>query len=474
MIDKESLASRCDSLFDSELGKKVYNSVNKTIDENNMLSFLKSGVAIGFSGGADSVLLLIILRKIQKDNNFALKALHVNHMIRGNSADSDEAFSKEFAEALGVEYESIKIDVPRYANENRLGVEESARIVRYRFFDEVLSKDSRLNAIATAHNSTDNLETFIFNLMRGSGIHGLTAIAPVRDNIVRPLISVSKKDVLALLTDAKIPFVTDETNFSVEYTRNYIRHEILPTLTRLASSPEDMANKAISNLRADADYLAITAERFYCENVNDGKISVLKLKELHPAILSRVLRLMCKEENLPTPEKVHIEKITELLKRGGNFAVDIPGEAKFLLKEAYCSIKNKANSTQSLTFEHKLKEGFNEIPELNIGIAVTNDEKDVFSSNVYKFSIQVKLSSAIIMGDLSVRNKKDGDSYYYGGMTRKVKKLFCDKKIPPSQREKTPLITDEKGIVWIPGFGVRDDFPKEKTSKWITVYEKIN
>ncbi len=473
MIDKESLISRCDGLFDSELGKKIYNSVSKTIADNNMLPFLKSGVAIGFSGGADSVLLLIILRKIQKDNNFALKALHVNHMIRGESANADEKFSKEFAETLGIEYESTRVDVPRYANENRLGIEESARIVRYSFFDKVLSKDSRLNAIATAHNSTDNLETFIFNLMRGSGILGLTAISPVRDNIIRPLISVSKKDVLALLNDAKIPFVTDETNFSVEYTRNYIRHEILPTLTRLASSPEDMANKAISNLRADADYLAITSERFYCENVKEGKISAFKLKELHPAILSRVLRLMCKELNLPTPEKIHIEKIMDLLKRGGNFAVDIPGEAKFSLKETYCSIENKTNSPNHIAFERKLKEGFNEIPELNIGIAVANDERDVFSSNVYKFSIQVKLSSAIIIGELSVRNKKDGDSYYYGGMTRKVKKLFYDKKIPPSQREKTPLIIDEKGIVWIPGFGVRDDFPKEKTNKWITIYEKI-
>ena len=124
------------------------------------------------------------------------------------------------------------------------------------------------------------------------------------------------------------------------------------------------------------------------------------------------------------------------------------------------------------SFEYKLKEGFNEIPELDMAIAITSDANEDFSSNIYKNSIQVKLNSAIIVGGLSVRNKRDGDAYYYGGMTRKLKKLFTDKKIPVSIREKTPILTDEKGIVWVPGFGVRDDSPPTKTNIWITVYEK--
>ena len=472
MIDKESLISHSSSLFDSKLGKKTYQTMMRAIDENEMLPFIKNGVAVGFSGGADSVLLLIFLSKLQKELNFRLKALHVNHMIRETTADRDEEFSKVFSEALGIEYESIKCDVPRFAEKNKLGTEEAARKIRYDFFSSVVSKSEDISTIATAHNSTDNLETFIFNFMRGSGSRGLSGIAPVRDNVIRPLIYVSKEDVVRLLSEAQIPFVTDETNYSVEYTRNYIRHEILPKLKRLSPHPEDMSNKAISNLRSDADYISTVADKFYNENRKHGKISSDLLREQHPAVFSRVVRAMCLDFGAPAPEKIHVDKIYELLQKGNNFEVDIPGNVAFRLENSTCFVVEKKATAEPLSFEYKLKEGFNEIQELNMAIAVTSDSNEDFSSNVYKISIQVKLSSAIIIGGLSVRNKRDGDSYYYGGMTRKLKKLFTDKKIPVSVREKTPILTDEKGIVWVPGFGVRDDSPETKTNIWITVYEK--
>ncbi|MBE6537257.1 MAG: tRNA lysidine(34) synthetase TilS [Ruminococcaceae bacterium] len=474
MIDKESLLLACDSLFNSELGKKTYLTVKKTILDNNMQPLLMKGVAVGFSGGPDSVLLLIILRKLQKELDFNLKALHVNHMIRGKNADRDEIFSKVFAEALSIDFEALRVDVPKYAKDNHLGIEEAARQVRYDFFDKALDSDENLGAIATAHNSTDNLETLLFNLMRGSGTHGLGGIAPIRDNVIRPLIAISKEDVLRLLADAKIPFVTDETNFSVEYMRNYIRHEIIPKFKHLTPCPENMATKATSILRSDSEYIDSVADRFCRENENQGKIHASLLRTLHHSVLSRVIRLMCKKQGLPTPEKIHIDKIQELLETSESFEVDIPGEAAFFLKESFCFIGNKKGNDSAIEFEHTLYDGFNEIPELNIGIAITNDESEDFSSNVYKISMKAKLSSAIIYGSLSVRTKKDGDSYYYGGITRKLKKLFCDKKIPISVRLKTPVITDEKGILWVPGFGVRDDSPKEKNNKWITIYQKIN
>lgn len=473
LIDKEALLCACDKLFKSKLGEKIELCVKKTITENNMLPLIKGGIAVGFSGGADSVLLTIILQKMQKELKFPLKALHVNHMIRGESADRDEAFSEDFSRALGIEFEALKTDVPKYAEEHKRGIEEAARTVRYEFFAQALDRDKRFNAIATAHNSTDNLETFIFNFMRGSGTRGLCCIAPVRDNVIRPLICVSKEDILKALSDAGIPFVTDETNFSVEYTRNYIRHEIIPKLKRLTPHPEDMSNKAISNLRADSDYITSVADKFYSENEKDGKFEFSVIKDLHPAVLSRVIRLMCQKNSIIPPEKVHIDKIRELLAHGKNFEVDIPGGAKFFLKNSLCYITNENCENKLSPIEYMLKEGFNEIPELNLGIAVSSDENIDFSSNVYKISKKAELRSVIIFGELYVRTKKDGDSYYYGGMTRKVKKLFCDKKIPLNIREKIPVIADEKGIVWIPGFGVRDDSPKNKTHKWITIYEKI-
>ena len=473
MIDKESLISACDTLFDTELGKSVILSVNKAINENGMLTQIKNGVVIGLSGGADSVLLLIILRKLQKELNFPLKALHVNHMIRKGSADLDEDFSKKLCEALNVDFQSLRKDVPAYAAEKRIGTEEAARIVRYDFFESVIKSDERFSTVATAHNSTDNLETLIFNFMRGSGTRGLSGIAPVRNNVVRPLIYVSKQDVTTLLNDAEIPFVTDETNFSLEYTRNYIRHEILPKLQHLTPNPEQMASKAASNLRSDSEYLESVAEDFYLNEAKNGKINSEKMKKLHQAIRSRVIRIMCKKFGAPTPEKIHLDKISELLGKEKDFEVDIPGDAKFLLKEQSCFIECKKICDKAREFNYTLTDGFNELHELNIAIAVTDDKNEDFSSNVYKISIQANANSAIIFGRLSVRNKRDGDSYYYGGMTRKVKKLFSDKKVPKSIRERIPIIADEKGIVWVPGFGVRDDSPKNKKNKWITIYEKV-
>ncbi len=473
MIDKDTLINACEKLFDTELGKSVERDVRRAITENGMLSSLKKGVAVGLSGGADSVLLLIILRKLKKEFDFQLKAVHVNHLIRGESALRDENFSKDFSGALGIDFEAFRADVPRFAEENKLGIEEAARRIRYDVLDSVISKNEHLGTIATAHNSTDNLETFIFNFMRGSGIHGLSAIAPMRDNVIRPLIYVSKENVLKLLSEANIPFVTDETNYSIEYTRNYIRHEILPKFKHLSSCPEDMSNKAIANLRADADYLSSVAEEYYQNNKNGSKISAKSLLQLHPAILSRVIRIMCKEYGAPTPEKIHVDKIGELLRKNADFEVDIPGNASFLRCRDSCYIAEKSTAVQPSSFEYTLKDGFNEIPELNIAVAITSDPKKDFSSNVYNFSIKANLSSAIIIGGLSLRNKRDGDSYCYGGITRKLKKLFSDKKIPVSERAKIPVIADEKGIVWVPGFGVRDDAPEEKTNKWIAIYRRI-
>ena len=472
LIDKAFLLEACDNLFSSTLGKKIENEIMDNISLYSMNEHIKKGVILGFSGGADSVLLLIFLRNLQKKLDFSLKAVHINHLIRGDEANDDEAFSKEFAEALGIKFISKRIDVPAIAKTKKIGIEEAARVARYEFFDEVLSESENFETVATAHNSTDNLETFIFNFMRGSGLRGLSGIAPVRNNIIRPLLSVSKSDILKLLLEAKIPFVTDKTNFSCDYSRNYIRHEILPKLQRLSSSPEEMATKAIRNLRADADYIDSVAESFYVSNSHNERISADELRKIHSSVFAGVLKRMTAKITDASPEKVHIDNIYGLLQKKKNFEVDIPGDVTFFCKSNLCYVNKRAEKVDISDKEFELKEGFNEIPELDIAIGISSKRSEIFSSNVYKISIQANVSSAIICGRLYVRTKKDGDSYYYGGMTRKLKKLFLDKRIAEEDRKKLPVICDEKGIVWVKGFGVRDDSPVIKTDKWITIYEK--
>ena len=472
MILKKELIISCDELFDSELGKRVYSDILKTVTDFGMLELFAKGTIVGLSGGADSVLLTIFLWKLRKEYNFKLKTVHINHMIRGCDADRDEEFSRNFSNLLGIDFISYKYDVPSLAKESKRGLEETARIVRYKAFDESLSSEYR--TVATAHNATDNTETFIFNFMRGSGTLGLTGISPVRDNIVRPLIAVSKENVVRILSEKCIPYCTDDTNFSVEYSRNYIRHEILPKLGRLASDPDLSAARAIENIRCDSDFIEKYAAEFYDANCIDSKIKVGALMSLHKAPFVRVIKRMVSEISTVIPEKIHFDEIYNALKKQKSFEIDLPGGIAFYSRDGYCFISKKTDIVKKNEILIKLCDGITEIPELGIAIVISDSKCEDFSSNVYKFSIQANLFSAIIVGEMYLRTKQDGDSYFYGGMTRKVKKLFNDKKLTSEERNSIPVICDDRGILWIPGFGVRDDQPLEKKSKWITVYKKIN
>ncbi len=470
MIDKNSLILSTENVFLSELGSSVISEIEAHLNAYSMLEYIKNGVAVGLSGGADSVLLLIFLVNLRKRFSFALKAIHINHMIRGDEADRDEAFCFELCSALNVEFVSVKRDIPALSKESKCGLEEAARNVRYKEFRALVEADKDIGTIATAHNATDNLETFLFNMLRGSGLSGLCGIAPIKGNIIRPLLTLPKSKISSLLAEANIPFVTDSTNFSCEYSRNYIRNEILPKLSRLSPSAENACTRAIENLRNDRDYLEGLAEDFLKNNYRDGAIDTETLTSAPLSIFARAIRRMSENITDRLPEKTHIDNIRALLLRSRHFEVDLPGEVAFFCRGNKCFISKK-NTLPRFEGVRILCDGVNTIAELGIDVFLS-DTKEISSSNVYNFSIQADLSSAIILGEIRVRTRKNGDSYFYGGIHRKVKKLMNDKKIPPEKRDRIPVFFDDKGILWIPGFGVRDDSPSEKKHKWITVYEK--
>lgn len=462
------LAEKCDVLFDSELGRETYEKINLKIQEHNMLPMIMRGVIVGLSGGADSVLLLIFLRKLKIKLNFPLFAVHINHNIRGDDAKRDERFSRELCSALDINFESFSVDIPSIAKELKAGIEVTARNERYRLFN-LFSNACGAKTIAVAHNATDNSETFILNLLRGAGTHGLSSIPPVRDNIIRPLLTVSKSDITALLVNGNIPFVTDETNFSSDYSRNYVRNEILPRLERLTPDVDRAFTRAISNIRADDEYLSMVAESFINDFYFDEKLPVLDLTSLSPAIFSRVLISVASKSGISL-EKYHVDKIYSMLLNGDNFSLDLPGAVSFFRSFDKCYFFKKEDiASENLSVP--LKMGFTEISELGIAVEIA-DDVPLNSPNVYKYSIQALISSDIIVNELFVRTKKDGDSYRFGGITRKLKKLFLEKKIPQSQRSRIPVICDSNGIVWVPGFRVRDGLlpQKGKKSLYITVY----
>ena len=225
--------------------KKIEQAVEKF-----HMSEIYDGAILGFSGGADSSALLYFLKERTKN----LLCVHVNHMIRGEEAERDERHAEEICREYGVKFLSFKVDVPKIASESGKGLEEAARDVRYEIFNRLLSEHPEYKCIITAHNADDNLETVIFNLSRGTGTRGIIGIRAVQGKIFRPLIEASKDEVLSFCEENKIPYVTDSTNADTKYTRNHIRHKIIPELKKLNPSVLDSCLRLGEILAEDEKY----------------------------------------------------------------------------------------------------------------------------------------------------------------------------------------------------------------------------
>ncbi len=451
------MVDKINKLFESDFGKKIYSTIEKTVSAYNMLERIKSGVLVGLSGGADSVLLLLYLYALKGHiGDFPILAVHVNHMIRGAEADRDENFSRNLSQSLGIPFISENIDVPAIAKNDGLSIEEAARNARYSIFYNILSSRNDVSTIVVAHNATDNIETVIFNILRGAGTKGASGIPPIRQNIIRPLINLSKQEIILALENAGIEYVTDSSNLENDYSRNYIRNNILPLLTNISSDPERSISRLSENLRSDDEYISRQAESFIAGRKN---IPTKDLASLHQSLLYRVLAKMVEAYSV-TLELKHVEMVLSLLSED-NFEVSLPYGLRFVSEHGISYITDKKATAPD--YLYYLENGKNDIAEYQSVLYLTDKKIDKTSLKVYKNSIQADLSSAIIVGRLFIRPKRDGDAVFYNGMTHKLKKLFNDRKIPKSKRPYIPVLCDDNGVVWVPGFGVRDDMSEYKS-----------
>lgn len=464
---------KINTLFTSCEGANILKSAEEAINDCGMLEKIKRGVVLGLSGGADSVMLLFVLLKLKKEyGEYPITCVHVNHMIRGDAADADELFCKRLCSQLDVPFTAHRVDIPLMAEQRKMGVEEVARNVRYELFGEKIKELNSDACIAVAHNSTDNLETIIFNMMRGAGISGLAGIRPIRDNIIRPLIYSSKSEISSALDKCGIEYVTDETNLSCDYSRNYIRNVILPALTPLAVSPEKMGLRISKNLIDDKELIDKYTDIFINENLVGGSIQTKTLLDTPKALFYRILAEMMRQKCDKTLERTHVDRIYSLLS-SGDFSYSLPSDMTFVSSGgiSYITEKNEYELDGGI-IPCPLAQGVNHLQGYDSVIILSDKPDFECYSNVYKISIQATLPSDIISDELYVRQKRDGDAYAYGGITRKLKKLFNDKKIPMSERASVPVVCDKYGIVWVAGFGVRNEEENKKLS-YIAIGEPI-
>lgn len=291
-------------------------------------------ILLGLSGGADSVTLLELLLEYCREHGAPLYTAHVNHMIRGEDAVRDRDFCVALAERRGIPCFTLDADVPAIAAESGRGLEEAARMVRYDFFESLMT-EHRIPLLATAHNADDALETLIFNLVRGCGLSGLASIPPVRPIgeglLIRPLLSVSKEQVLEYCRVNSLDFVTDSTNSDDAYSRNHIRHNVIPQLKRLNPAVLKTTARLSESARMDDDLIGSLADQYMSQH---DPYELRSLRALHPALLRRVLvRMYSEASGGYTPEAVHLADMVRLIQRGvGNSSLSLPRLVRMQLR----------------------------------------------------------------------------------------------------------------------------------------------
>lgn len=303
---------------------------------NNMLCESKT-VICALSGGADSTALLLVLKELSGEIGFEVKACHLNHGLRGEESDADEKFCADLCEKLGVELYRKKICVRDYSQKHE-SLEETARKIRYRFFDEARELFGDNSVIATAHNANDSAETVLLNIIRGTGLKGLCGITPVRDNVIRPLIYAQRSEIEEYLSEKNQPFVTDKTNFSEDYTRNRIRLKILPEMAEINPSIVGTISRMTRNLRADSDYLENISETAL-KSAESGKgYSANELDKLAEPIKTRAVKKILSKGKVE-PSELRIKTAISLLsKRSARFN---PCKNKFFtIRKGICFVEH--------------------------------------------------------------------------------------------------------------------------------------
>ena len=433
-------------------------------------------VLLAFSGGADSMALLDMLEK-EQDTNAPILLAHVNHGIRGEEALRDRTFCENVAKERGLEIVILDVDVPTLAKEKGQSIEEAAREARYAFFADLM-KERDIPLLLTAHHADDHLETILFRVARGTGLSGLCGIAPIRPfatgHLVRPLLSFTKREILDYCAENHLAFVTDSTNADTTYTRNRIRAEVVPVLEGLYGDVSHRAVRMSAELAEDDAYLHTVANQLLVKNTTADGISIKALREAHPAIRRRALRIWFEEGRDASLEAVHLQELLNLVESGDKTArVALPTGVS-----AYCTARGRLSITATypeLVGEYTLPLtiGKTQIPNTDISICITPvQENTKFDKN--------EGNTLILVGEwkelqqaFTWRNRREGDVILRGKMHRKLRRLYAQLGMPTEMRRALPLLCCNKEIVWAPFVGTSDDLKEKLARTDLTLAYKI-
>ena len=403
--------------------------------QNKLLAFLREQqmlqagdrVICAVSGGADSVALLFAMYLLRQQLGIQVEAAHFNHHLRGDESDRDEAFVRSFCQDY---------DIPLHVGgemvvAGKKGLEAAARDARYAFLKSLPGK------IATAHTADDNAETVLMHLIRGTGLQGLGGIRPMQGQLIRPMLRITRQEVLAFLEQWSLPHVEDSSNESDAFLRNRIRHHVMPLLYQENPRLAENLSRMAMGLGEDAAYLASLAERETLPDVD-------QLQSLPPSLRSRMLAQFLRRSGVAEPEQTHIDLVQGLLqsKKPSAWAC-LPGGV--VIRREYNRLT--AQMPQPLLQEIRLTcPGKVNLP----GLQIRCEPAQALVNTATSFTVCPK-------GALYLRSRRTGDTIRLPGGSKSLKKLMIDRKIPAADRDSIPVLCDDGGILGVWSIGANQD-----------------
>lgn len=424
----------------------IERKVRQYIDSEHLFS-MNARVLVALSGGGDSVALLRILYAL----GYVCEAAHCNFHLRGEESDRDEVFVKRLCEKMRIPLHRIDFETERYAVENKISIEMAARELRYSWFAEI-KKKTKADVIAVAHHQDDSVETILLNLIRGTGLNGLLGIRPKNGSIVRPLLCLSRKEIIDYLQEMRQEYVTDSTNLQDEYTRNKIRLNLIPLMQEI--------NPLVKEHMIDTSNYLNGIASIYIRGVEEGKIRVMDDGNI------RITALL----NEPSPETLLFEILYPLgfnSAQTKNILSALKQQAgkQFISKDGWRVIKDR----ELLLIDKKEEK---EDPPFKI----SKEEKEYTKDFVIPREKNIacldadKLSGAIIL-----RKWQIGDVFIPFGMKgkKKISDYLTDRKFSIQQKEQQWVLCCEDKIVWVVGERIDNRFKVDENTKRIIILKQL-
>ena len=448
--------------------KTIEQKALKFIDENQLIE-KDDKLLVALSGGADSVFLLSFLLKFRNRFKIEVAAFHLNHKLRGKSANADANFCADLCKQNKIELISVEKDVKTYAKKMKVSVEEAGREIRYNELNNAANKIG-FSKIATAHNASDNVETILLNFIKGAGIKGLAGIPIKRNNIIRPIICLTAEEIRKYLKADQIPFRVDESNLDLDYERNFLRNEIIPKLKqRLNPRFEEKVSNTSKIISEINSFVEHQVEQLSQEIVNyEGKvlrINTKRISKLDRSFLNVFLKSVIGNKFTTELSSENIYALMQLVFSQTGNEVHLK-EKLVAKKDRDVLVVRKISYNKSEKAFHKIKVG----EELKVDGKIISINK--VSRKMFKFT-QDK-SVELVSGDslrnsFEIRKWKAGDKFQPIGMkgTKKISDFLSDEKTSSIKKKDQLVLTNSGKIVWVIGFRIDERFKVTSETKKI-------